>query len=73
MKLKTFLIAIYGISHMEPFSNINFKNTSAKEIENIIRSLKAKEPHGYDEITTKILKISALLLVFLYHIFLIKL
>ena len=40
-------------------SNINFKNTSAKEIENIIRSLKAKESHGYDEITTKILKISA--------------
>jgi hypothetical protein len=40
-------------------SNINFKNTSTKEIENIIRSLKAKESHGYDEITTKILKISA--------------
>jgi len=54
MKLKTFLIAIYGISHMEPFSNINFKNTSAKEIENIIRSLKAKESHCYDEITTNI-------------------
>jgi len=35
-------------------SNINFKNTSAKEIENIIRSLKAKESHGYDEITTTI-------------------
>jgi hypothetical protein len=29
------------------------------EIENIIRSLKAKGFHGYDEITTKILKISA--------------
>jgi hypothetical protein len=41
------------------FSNINFKNTSTKEIENIIRSLKAKESHGYYEITTKILKISA--------------
>jgi len=35
-------------------SNINFKNTSAKEIENIIRSLKAKESHVYVEITTKI-------------------
>ena len=41
------------------FPNINFKNTSTKEIENIIRSLKAKESHGYDGITTKILKISA--------------
>jgi hypothetical protein len=38
--------------------NIKFKNTSPKEIENIIRSLKAKGSHGYDEITTKILKIS---------------
>jgi len=41
------------------FPNINFKNTSPKEIENIIRSLKTKGSHGYDEITTKILKISA--------------
>ena len=41
------------------FSNINFKNTTTKEIENIIRSLKAKDSHGYDGITTKILKISA--------------
>jgi len=38
---------------------VNFKNTSAKEIENIIKSLKGKESHGYDEITTKIFKISA--------------
>jgi hypothetical protein len=30
-----------------------------KEIENIIKSLKAKESYGYDGITTKILKISA--------------
>jgi hypothetical protein len=41
------------------FSNMNFKNTSTKEIETIIRSLKTKESHGYDEITTRILKISA--------------
>ena len=41
------------------FPNINFKNTSTKEIENIIRSLKAKESHDYDGITTNILKISA--------------
>jgi len=37
----------------KPFSNISFKNTSAKEIENIIKSLKTRESHGYDEITTK--------------------
>jgi hypothetical protein len=41
------------------FPNINFKNTSTKEIENIIRSLKAKGSHGYDRITAKILKINA--------------
>ena len=41
------------------FPNINFKNTSTKETENIIRSLKTKGSHGYDGITTKILKISA--------------
>jgi hypothetical protein len=41
------------------FPSINFKNTSTKEIENIIRSLKAKGSHGCDGITTKILKISA--------------
>ena len=41
------------------FPNIKFRNTSPKEIENIIRSLKAKGSHGYDEITTEILKITA--------------
>jgi len=41
------------------FPNISFKNTSPKEIENIIKSLKAKESYGYDGITTKILTISA--------------
>jgi hypothetical protein len=30
------------------FPNINFKNTSTKEIENITRSLKAKGSHSYD-------------------------
>jgi len=41
------------------FPNINLKNTSTKEIENIIRSLKAKGSHSHDEITTKMSKISA--------------
>jgi len=41
------------------FPNISFKNTSPKEIENIIKSLKAKESYGYGGITTEILKINA--------------
>jgi hypothetical protein len=41
------------------FPNITFKNTSTKEIENIVKSLKVKESYGYDGNTTKILKISA--------------
>jgi len=43
----------------KPFPSIKFKNTSTKEIEKIINSLKIKESSGYDEISTKILKISA--------------
>ena len=43
----------------KPFPSIKFKNTSTKEIETIINSLKIKESSGYDEISTKILKISA--------------
>jgi potassium voltage-gated channel Eag-related subfamily H protein 8 len=41
------------------FPNISFKNTSTKETENIIKSLKAKEFYGYDGIIIKILKIRA--------------
>ena len=36
-----------------------FKNTSPKEIEKIINSLKIQESSGYDEVSTKILKSSA--------------
>jgi len=44
----------------KPFPSIKFKNTSPKEIENIIiNSLKIKESSGYDEVSTKMLKISA--------------
>ena len=43
----------------KPFPSIKFKNTSPKEIEKIINSLKIKESTGYDEVCTKILKISA--------------
>jgi hypothetical protein len=43
----------------KPFPSIKFKNTSTKEIERIINSLKIKESSGYDEISTKILYTSA--------------
>jgi hypothetical protein len=40
------------ISH-NPFPNIKLNNTSTKEIERIIRSIRVKNLHGYDGITTK--------------------
>jgi hypothetical protein len=40
----------------DPFPNINYKYTSKKEIENIIKSLKSSISHGCDEISTKVLK-----------------
>jgi hypothetical protein len=43
----------------EPFPSIKFKNTSIEETEKIINSLKIKESSGFDEISTKILNISA--------------
>jgi len=43
----------------KPFPSIKFKNTTPKEIEKIINSLKIKESSGYDEVSKKILKISA--------------
>ena len=33
-----------------------FKHVSPKEIENVAKSLKAKDSHGYDEIPTKVIK-----------------
>jgi Notch-like protein len=42
----------------KPFPSIKFKNTSTKETEEIINFLKIKESSGYDEISTKILRIS---------------
>jgi hypothetical protein len=46
------------ISH-NPFPNITFNNTSTKEIERIINSIKVKNSHGYDGITAEMLKVSA--------------
>jgi Notch-like protein len=42
-----------------PFPNIKFNNTSTKEIERIIKYIRVKNLHGYDGITTKMLKVSA--------------
>jgi hypothetical protein len=42
----------------QSFPNINFKYVSTKEIEDITNSLKSKYSHGYDGISTKILKLS---------------
>jgi len=36
----------------KPFPSIKFKNTSPKENEKIINSLKIKESSGYDEVST---------------------
>jgi hypothetical protein len=38
------------------YPNIKCKPTWTKEIENIIKSLKIKNSHGYDEISTTVLK-----------------
>ena len=42
----------------KPYPNMEGNCTTAKEIERIIQSLKTKTSYGYDEISTKILKIS---------------
>ena len=51
----------YFMKHafMDPYPSMNCKHTT-KEIENIIMSLKSKNSSGYDEICTKILKVSSL-------------
>ena len=41
------------------FSRINWKYATTYEINKIINSLKTKNSYGYDEIPTKILKLSA--------------
>jgi Notch-like protein len=42
-----------------PFPAMVFKSFSTKEIITIIKSLKSKNSHGYDEVPNKLLKISA--------------
>jgi Notch-like protein len=54
------------LSH-NSFANIKFNNTSTKGIERIVKSL--KNSHGYDEISTKILQVSAPFITSLNYIF----
>ncbi|PNF32061.1 hypothetical protein B7P43_G05729, partial [Cryptotermes secundus] len=46
-------------SFKTPFPNINLKFLSSKDVEKVIKSLKTKNSFGYDEISTKLLKISS--------------
>lgn len=43
---------------MNPFPNIKYNYRSKKKIENIMKSIKPTNSHGYDEIFVKILKAS---------------
>jgi hypothetical protein len=43
----------------KPFPNTHLKFSTTKETENILKSLKPKNTCGYDEISTKLLKISS--------------
>ena len=42
----------------KPYPSMESKYTPTKEIERITKSLKTKNSYGYDEISTKILKLS---------------
>jgi hypothetical protein len=42
----------------QPFSTVQLRNTTTYETEKIINSLKCKNSYGYDEISSRILKVS---------------
>jgi hypothetical protein len=46
-------------SFKSPFPNTELKLLLTREVQNTIKSLKLKNFHGYDEISTKLLKISS--------------
>ena len=48
-----------GTNFIKVNESIKLKNTTTYEIDKIIRSLKTKDSHGYDGISTRILKLSA--------------
>ena len=47
------------LTHRSPVPKIRFNIITTKEIEKVISSLHPKNSYGYDEISMKILKISA--------------
>jgi hypothetical protein len=47
-------------SFLQPFQKLVLTKTNSKEIEEIIRLIKSKSAYGYDGITTKLIKASAL-------------
>jgi len=49
---------------MLPFINMRLKYTATTEIEKIIKSLKSKNSHGYDEIPMKILEVNTTFIAF---------
>jgi hypothetical protein len=50
----------YFYSEFKPsFTNIRIKNTATGEIGKIIKELKSRKSHIYDEITTKIIKMNS--------------
>ena len=57
MTMNAALNYIYQV-FTRPFPHIKLTPVSTREISEIIKSLKWKNAHGYDEIPTKILKIS---------------
>jgi len=51
-------IRILNSNILKPTTLLHFNPTSTNEINRIIQSLKTKDSHGYDEISSRILKIS---------------
>ena len=49
---------VIPISWNKPYPSMEYKCTTTKEIEKIIKSLTTKNSYGYDEISTKFLKLS---------------
>jgi hypothetical protein len=57
-EIKNPMYCLSKISH-NPFPNIKLNSTLTKEIERIVKSIRVKNSHGYDGITTEMLKVSA--------------
>jgi hypothetical protein len=49
--------------YSKPFTNLNWQYASTYEIEKIIKAIKSKNSYGYDEISSCIIKVSALFII----------